>query len=106
VHPIAAGAGYVALMGMQYMGEPGIYSMMMNVVPEEARGSASASMAVVLGAAQLIAASAAGWAFTNLGYPRTLGMIAVVAVTAGLIFRTVRDAEAAELIPCAEGEQR
>jgi len=106
VHPIAAGAGYVALMGMQYMGEPGIYSMMMNVVPEEARGSASASMAVVLGAAQLIAASAAGWAFTDLGYPRTLGMIAVVAVTAGLIFRTVREAEAPELIPCAEGEPR
>jgi MFS family permease len=89
VHPIAAGTAYVALMGMQYMGEPGIYSMMMDVVPEEARGRASASMALVLGAAQLVAAACAGWAFTRLGYPRALGIIAMIAVTAGLLFKTV-----------------
>jgi len=93
VHPMAAGATYVALMGMQYMGEPGIYSMMMNIVPQEARGSASASMAFVLGAAQLIAAACAGWTFTNLGYPRALGIIAVIALTAGLLFKTVAYAE-------------
>jgi predicted MFS family arabinose efflux permease len=105
IHPIAAGTVYVALMGMQYMGEPGIYSMMMNVVPEEARGGASASMALVLGAAQLIAAACAGWAFTTLGYPRTLGIIAMIAVIAGLLFRTVRQAETPALVPCVDEVQ-
>jgi MFS family permease len=102
VHPFAAGMTYVVLMGMQYMGEPGIYSMMMNIVPEEARGSASASMAFVLGAAQLIAAACAGWTFTNLGYPRALGIIAVIALTAGLLFKTVAHAEAQPLMACTD----
>jgi MFS family permease len=106
VHPLGAATAYVVLMGMQYMGEPGIYSMMMNMVPEEARGSASASMALVLGAAQLVAAACGGWAFKNLGYPVALGMIAMIAVIAGLLFRTVRHVETRALIPCTDGEPR
>ena len=105
VHPLASGMTYVVLMGMQYMGEPGIYSMMMNIVPEEARGSASASMALVLGGAQLIAAAGAGWTFTNLGYPRSLGIIAIIALTAGLLFKSVAHREAQPLIACADQGQ-
>jgi MFS family permease len=101
-HPVAASMIYVALTGLQYMGEPGIYSMMMDIVPEEARGRASASMALVLGAAQLIAAAAAGWTFTNLGYPRALGIIAMIALTAGLLFRKVVHAETGALLPCVD----
>jgi MFS family permease len=97
-HPIAASTMYVVLTGAQYMGEPGIYMMMMNIVPEEARGQASASMALVLGVAQLIAAAVAGWTFTNLGYPRTLGIIAVIALTAGLLFKTVVHEETRPLV--------
>lgn len=100
--PIAAGIAYVSLMGMQYMGEPGIYSLMMSAVPEEERGGASASMALVLGIAQLIAAGGAGWMFTTLGYPRTLAIISFVAVTAGWLFRTLRSQDAHALIPCAD----
>jgi len=100
-HPLGASMIYVALTGLQYMGEPGIYSLMMDIVPEDARGRASASMALVLGAAQLIAAAAAGWTFTNLGYPLGLGIIAMIAVAAGLLFRTVAHAEARALVPCA-----
>jgi len=99
-HPVAGSMIYVALMGLQYMGEPGIYSLMMDIVPEEARGRASASMALVLGAAQLIAAAAAGWTFTNLGYPRALGIIATIAVSAGLLFRTVTHVETGALLAC------
>jgi hypothetical protein len=102
VHPVLAGITYVALMGMQYMGEPGIYSMMMSVVPEETRGGASAAMALVLGASQLIAAGSAGWMFTALGYPRALGIIAGFAIIAGLLFRTVGYVEGSVLIPCAD----
>jgi len=104
-HPVAAGMVYLALMGLQYMGEPGIYSMMMDVVPEEARGRASASIALVLGAAQLVAAAGAGWTFTNLGYPRALAIIAMIALIAGLLFRTAAHAETGALLP-VENEAR
>ena len=102
VHPILAALTYVTLMGMQYMGEPGIYSMMMSAVPEEARGSASASMAMVLGVSQLIAAGCAGWMFTALGYPVALTIISLVAVSAGLWFRTLGVTEARALAPCGD----
>jgi hypothetical protein len=71
-NPAATGMTYVVLTALQYMGEPGFYSLIMKLVPEESRGGASASMALVLGIAQLVAATTAGWTFTNLGYPRTL----------------------------------
>ncbi len=100
-NPVAAGVLYVAVNGAQYMGEPGIYSMMMNCMPEESRASASGAMALVLGASQLIAASAAGWIIANLGYPAGLGMIAVVALCAGVLFRTASESEAPALLPCA-----
>jgi MFS family permease len=102
-NPVAASMTYIMLTGMQYMGEPGIYSMMMKIVPEESRGGASASMALVLGAAQLIAATCAGWTFTNLGYPRSLGIIALVALTAGLLFKMAGHAETRALVPVSNG---
>jgi len=80
---------------------------MMDIVPEEARGRAPATMALVLGAAQLIAAAAAGWTFTTLGYPRALGIIAMIAFSAGLLFRTLAHAEPGPLLACgneAHGE--
>ena len=98
-HPVAASVTYIALSAAQYMSEPGIYSLMMGIVPEELRGGASASMALVMGASQLIAAATAGWAFTNFGYPRVLGFIAFIAVSAGLLFRTIGRPERRTLIP-------
>jgi MFS family permease len=100
-HPVAASMMYVALNGLQYMGEPGIYSLMMHLVPEESRPGASAAMAFVLGAAQLIAAAAAGWTFTNFGYPPALTMIAAIALAAGLLFRTASSSETHALVPAA-----
>ena len=96
--PVAASMTYIALTAMQYMGEPGMYSMMMNVVPEESRAGASATMALTLGVVQLIAATTAGWTFTYLGYPRALGIIAVVALTAGLLFKSVGGVESPGLV--------
>jgi len=98
--PFAASAVYIALTGVQYMGEPGIYMMMMESVPEEARGNASASMSMVLSLAQLIAAAGAGWIFTNLGYPLAFGIIAMVAITAGLLFKSLAQSKARPLVPC------
>ena len=99
-NPMAASMTYVALTAMQYMGEPGFYSLMMNMVPEESRGGASASMTLVLAVAQLIAATTAGWTFTNLGYPRTLGVIAAIALLAGILFKSVARAKTPVLTAC------
>jgi len=78
---------------------------MMNIVHEEARGQASASMALVLGAAQLIAAGWAGWTFTNLGYPLAFGIIALIALCAGLLFRAVAHTEARALVPAGSARR-
>jgi MFS family permease len=86
---IPASVTFIALTGAQYMSEPGIYSLLMGIVPKERRAGASASMTLVLGISQLIAAASAGWAFTNLGYPRALGIIALFAIAAGILFNTV-----------------
>jgi hypothetical protein len=102
--PIPASIGYIVLTGAQYMSEPGIYSLLMRIVPEELRAGASASVALVLAVSQLIAAASAGWAFTNLGYPRALGIIALVAVCAGVLFYMMVRPPAIALIPgSAEG---
>lgn len=102
---LPASTVYIALSGAQCMSEPGIYSMLMGIVPEELRAGASASMALVLAVSQMIATGAAGWAFTNLGYPRTLGIIALIAVCAGILFNTMVQAPAQTLIPSGAESQ-
>jgi MFS family permease len=104
-HALLACATYITLTAAQYMSEPGIYSLMMSIVPEELRSGASASMALALAASQLIAAATAGWAFTYLGYPRALGGIALIAVLAGVLFKTGLSTERRLLIPPATGVQ-
>jgi MFS family permease len=80
---------YVALTASQWMNEPGIYSLLMKIVPEEQRGGAAASMSFTLGCAQLVSAALAGWGFTRFGYPVVLSTIAAIAVVAAVLFRTI-----------------
>ena len=87
--PLVAGSVYILLTGAQWMSEPGIYSMLMSLVSQEERSGASASMALVLGCVQLVAATCAGWSFTRFGYPWALNLLAGVAVVAGLLFKVV-----------------
>ena len=85
-HAAIAASVYVALTALQWMNEPGIYSMLMSIVPEKQRAGASASMSFTLSCSQLLAAASAGWAFKNFGYPPTLRAIAVVAIIAAAMF--------------------
>jgi MFS family permease len=102
---IPASIAYIALTGAQYMSEPGIYSLLMGIVPKELRAGASASMTLVLALSQLVAAVSAGWAFTNLGYPRALGLIALIAICAGILFNTTARPATRPLIPGAAESQ-
>ncbi len=93
-----AASFYIVLTAAQWMNEPGIYSMLMGLVPEEHRGGASASMSFTLSCSQLIAAAIAGWAFKNVGYPPTLCAIAVVAVVAAGMFASLPKRSAAAVL--------
>ncbi len=85
----AAGCVYVVLTGAQWMSEPGIYTTLMSLASPEERSGASASMALVLSSAQLIAAVSAGWSYTTLGYPRSLAILAGLALLTGVLFKFV-----------------
>ena len=83
----AAGILYVAYMSFQYMGEPGIYSLLMNRLPADQRTGAAALNFFVLFGMQTIAASLAGIAITRIGYPALLFAAAALALAAALLVR-------------------
>jgi MFS family permease len=97
-NPVYASGVYIVLTAFQWMSEPGMYSLLMKIVPEEHRGGASAAMTIVLAVSQLVAAAAAGWSFGHFGYPSVLAMIAAVAVVAGMLFKSVGHADSDPLI--------
>lgn len=100
-HPFAASAGYVAFSAFQWMNEPGIYSLLMNMVPDQERGSAAALNSFVMSSSQAIAALIAGQAFARFGYPASLCAIAVVALFAALLFLRMRAASTPVTRPLA-----
>lgn len=77
---------YLSFTAFHWMGGPGIYSLLMNRVAEEARSSASAANNLVTQVCQAIASAAAGAAFVAFGYPAVLSAVAGIAVFAALLF--------------------
>jgi len=84
--PITATAAYICFSAFQWMNEPGLYSLLMNMVPSEDRGGASASNSLVMSGSQAIAATLAGGAFVHYGYPSALRGIALLALLAASLF--------------------
>lgn len=102
---LAASLVYVALTGAQWMNEPGLYSMLTKVAPPEQRGSASASMSLVVSFAQLIASASAGWAFSRFGYPAVFTVISAIAAAAAGLFRLIpREAQSTSQECAAEAQ--
>jgi predicted MFS family arabinose efflux permease len=64
-----------------------MYSLLMNHVLPPERGGASALNYLFLSLANAAAAAAAGELFARFGYPPVLGVIAVLAVGAALLFK-------------------
>ncbi|MBL8292229.1 MAG: MFS transporter [Bryobacterales bacterium] len=90
--PALAGLTYVLYMSFQYMGEPGVYSLLMNRVAEPYRTGASALNVIVLFGSQAIAAWAAGHAIAAVGYQSVLITAACLALVAALVFaKLLRD---------------
>jgi Major Facilitator Superfamily len=84
--PLLAGGAYVGFTAVQYMNEPGTYSLLMNNVPAEQQAGASASSSLVIAAMEVIAAALAGEVFAKYGYPIGLNGIAMIAVAAAILF--------------------
>ena len=80
---------YPAYTALQWMCEPGMYSLLMGSVPEADRSGASALNVLVMSAVQAAAAAAAGLSFTRFGYPSTLSAIAGIVVLAACSFHVL-----------------
>lgn len=89
-HPVAATAAYVGFTAFQWMNEPGLYSLLMTMVPAEERSGASACNSLVMSASQAIAATLAGGAFVRYGYPLALRGIALIALISAALFWNMR----------------
>jgi MFS family permease len=77
---------YAAYMAIQYMNEPGIYSLLMDQIPPGERSSASASTFFVTSACQALASVVMGAAIVRFGYPPVLLGIALLALAATAMF--------------------
>jgi len=102
VAPIASAAAiiYTGYMAVQWMSEPGMYSLLMSEVTAEERSGASALNFFVISLGSALAAALAGEGFARFGYPVVIATIAGVSVIAGFMFRlllgeTARTATAA-----------
>jgi hypothetical protein len=86
---------YPIYMAMQFMNEPGIYSLLMDKIPPGERSSASASTFFVSNGCQALASAAMGVAIVRFGYSAALLGIAGLAVAATLLFARLSGSQAA-----------
>jgi predicted MFS family arabinose efflux permease len=77
---------YLSFTAFHWMGGPGIYSLLMSRVAEDARSSASAANSLVTNVCQAIASAVVGAAYVAFGYPAVLTAIAGVAAVAAVVF--------------------
>jgi predicted MFS family arabinose efflux permease len=89
-HPLVATAAYAGFTAFQWMNEPGLYSLLMELVPADERSGASAYNSLVMSGSQALAATLAGGAFVRYGYSPVLVGIAVIALIAATLFWSMR----------------
>lgn len=83
---VAASLIYLIYIAVQSMNEPGIYNLLMDRIPVIEHNGASAATFLVSGAAQAIASLVMGTSIVRFGYPTSLVVIALLAVTAAILF--------------------
>ncbi|MCE5310656.1 MAG: nucleotidyltransferase family protein [Acidobacteriales bacterium] len=84
-----ASASYAAFVALQYMSEPGAYSLLMSKVSPGERGGASALNFLAAFGAQALAAGIAGAGYARFGYAAVLWPAAGLMMLSGLLFRTM-----------------
>jgi predicted MFS family arabinose efflux permease len=94
---------YAGYMSLQYMSEPGLFSMLMERVRPGERSGASALYFLVTSLMGSLSALAAGSAITRFGYPSVLIASAALGTVAALLFRTLipkKDCSMASITSC------
>ena len=84
--PLGAGLAFAAYTMSQYMTEPGMFTFLMDAVPEEERSNASALNFLVAFTAQAMVAAVAGRALAHFGYPPVLTAAAIICALAAVLF--------------------
>jgi predicted MFS family arabinose efflux permease len=84
--PTIAVSLFLAFTATQWMNSPGIYSLLMSSVPEDAQTSASAWTNLCNSLLQAAAATSAGIVITHFGYQKLLAGLACLAIVAALLF--------------------
>ena len=82
-------ASYLGFMSVQFMSLPGIYSLLMNQLPDEERSSASAIQNIVASLSNAVAAIVTGGMIVKFGYANVFVGIAGMAVLAALLLLTL-----------------
>jgi MFS family permease len=85
--PGTAALAYGAYMVVQNMSEPGMFTYLMECVPERERSGVSALNFLVASSAQAIAAVLSGVLLRRFGYPPVLMLAAVLCAIAGMLVR-------------------
>ena len=87
--PAWAAIAYAGFMMVQYMSEPGIFTLLMESVKESDRSTASALNFLVSFGGHAIAAALAGVFIARVGYPPVLVAAAIICAGAALLFRVL-----------------
>jgi len=80
---------YAGFSALQWMSDPGMYTLLMNRVGPAERSGASALNALVIAGFQALAALVAGGSFVRYGYPAVLIGAATVALISAVLFRVL-----------------
>jgi MFS family permease len=80
---------YLGFSATQWMSSPGLYNLLMTRTPEAERSTASAMTLFCNALVGSCATAGAGILFARFGYPPVLTGIAVLALSAALLFRTL-----------------
>jgi MFS family permease len=94
---------YAGFLSLQYMCDPGLFSMLMERVRPGERSGASALYFLVTSLMGSLSALAAGSAITRFGYPSVLITSAGLATVAAVLFRTLipkKDCSMASITSC------
>jgi MFS family permease len=96
-----AAFAYVIYIALQWMSEPGMYTLLMNEMAPSERNGASALNFLVISLSQALAAAIAGASFTRFGYPVVLSVTAVVALAAAALSRLLLGSSATPISAAA-----
>jgi hypothetical protein len=83
----ACATAYAAYTAFQYMSEPGVYTLLMGRVKAHEQNGASSLNFLATFTAHAFAATVAGAAFSEFGYPRVIAVLAALAIVSALVFR-------------------